>query len=98
VETELSKVAPPSIAEASGIALKLLEYMAVERGYLERFMALAGLSIEDVRNAAADPNFHGGILDFALSDESLLLAFTANAGLKPEKMIVYRSKLPGFAP
>ena len=85
--------------EASGaIALKLLAYLASDSDQLGRFMALSGLSPDDLRANLADPAFQGGVLDFALSDESLLLAFAANEGLDPASVMRARAKLPGFAP
>ncbi|NMD09225.1 MAG: DUF3572 domain-containing protein [Phyllobacteriaceae bacterium] len=78
--------------------MKLLAYMAANEDLLGRFMGLSGLSPDDLRQGIADPAFQAGVLDFALSDESLLLAFAANAGLDPASLMQARSKMPGFAP
>lgn len=92
------KAAPPSRNEATHIALKLLEYLAVDGAQLERFVALSGMSLGDVKAQAGDDHFLAGLLDFALSDESLLLAFAANEGLQPQRIMQLRAHLPGFAP
>jgi Protein of unknown function (DUF3572) len=80
---------------ASDIALKLLSFMA-DDGALFRFMDISGIDPQSLKNQIAEPSFHAALLDFALSDETLLLAFAANAGLNPAEIIRFRSKLPGF--
>lgn len=79
------------------ITLKLLAYLASDAELLGRFMALTGISPQDLRQGLKDPAFQAGVLDFVLSDESLLLAFAANAGLKPEAVMKARARLPGFS-
>ena len=81
---------------ASDIALKLLAYMA-EDGALFRFIDLTGIDPQSLKSIAAEPSFHAAILDFALSDETLLLAFAANAEINPAEIVKLRSRLPGFA-
>lgn len=77
--------------------MKLLGFLASDPDLIGRFMALTGLSPNDLRQSLADPAFQAGVLDFALQDESLLLAFAANAGIRPESVMRARSRLPGFA-
>jgi len=93
----LVKAAPMNRHDASCIALKLLRYLADDDARLERFLALSGMSLGDVKEAADSETFQAGVLDFALSDESLLLAFAANEGLQPKKIVQLRAYLPGFA-
>lgn len=83
--------------EAGDLALKLLTFLASDPDLIGRFMALTGLSPQDLRQSLSDPAFQAGVLDFALQDESLLIAFAANAGLKPDAVMRARAKLPGFA-
>ena len=77
--------------------MKLLGFLAEDADLLGRFMSLSGLSPDDLRRGIADPAFQAGVLDFALSDESLLLAFAANAGIDPAAVMKARTKMPGFA-
>jgi len=93
----LLKQLKPAAEESADIALKFLTYLASDPEQLGRFMALTGISPQDLRQGIQDPAFQAGALDFALSDESLLLAFAANAGLKPEAVMKARSRLPGFS-
>ncbi len=82
---------------ASVIAMKLLTFIAADSDLLGRFMSLSGLGPDDLRRGLNDPAFQAGVLDFALEDESLLLAFAANEGLNPVAIVQARAKLPGFA-
>lgn len=74
-----------------------MSFLASDADQLGRFMALSGLSPQDVRQNLQEPQFQAGLLDFALSDESLLLAFAANEGLDPGSVMRARSRLPGFS-
>lgn len=60
-------------------------------------MGLSGLAPDDLRRGIADPVFQAGVLDFALADESLLIAFAANAGINPASIMQARAKMPGFS-
>lgn len=91
------RTSQPKAEDAGEIALKLLSFLAGDADQLGRFMALSGLSPQDVRQNLQEPQFQAGLLDFALSDESLLLAFAANEGLDPGSVMRARSRLPGFS-
>jgi Protein of unknown function (DUF3572) len=88
---------PESSEDAEVIALKILGFLASEPERLERFMDLSGLSVDTIRASAADPAFLGGIIDYILTDQSLLLIFAEENGLKPESLAQVRRKLPGAA-
>ena len=75
----------------------MLVFVASDPDQLGRFMALSGLSPQDLRANLQDPVFQAGVLDFALSDESLLLAFAANEGIDPHAVLRARARLPGFS-
>ena len=91
------KQTQPKREDGGAIALKLMAFLAADSDQLGRFMALSGLSPSDLKANLPDPAFQGGVLDFALSDESLLLAFAANEGLDPAAIMRARASLPGFA-
>jgi len=48
---------------------------------LRRFLDLSGLDPANLREAAADPGFLLGILDYVSGDEALLVAFATDAGI-----------------
>jgi hypothetical protein len=85
----------PGAENAETVALQALAWLAGEEDHLARFMGLAGLSVDELRARAAEPAFLGGVLDFVLENEALLLAFAEAAGLKPEAVARVRRQLPG---
>ena len=82
---------------ATVIALKLIAFLASDADRLERFCALSGLLEQDIKGSLQDPDFLGFVFDYVLQDESLLLAFAADEGLRPETVVAARRKLPGFS-
>ena len=98
--TEFAMMRPKiteSTEDAEVIALKALSFLATDPERLSRFMDLSGLGIGDIRASAEDPAFLGGVLDHLLADDSLLLIFAEEHGLKPERIGQLRRKLPGAA-
>lgn len=84
---------PNDTAETA--ALQALGFVAGDADRLARFMALAGVSVDELKARAGDPAFLGGVLDFVLEDEELLLEFCAASGLKPASVARLRADLPG---
>jgi hypothetical protein len=87
--------ASPEDEAASTIALQLLGFLLSDDDRLAHFLALTGLGLDDLRAHATDRAFQGGLLDYALADESLLLAFAAERELRPESVLRARQRLPG---
>jgi hypothetical protein len=85
----------PAAENAETIALQALAWLASEEDHLARFMGLAGLSVDELRARASEPAFLGGVLDFVLENEALLVAFAQAAELKPEAVARVRRQLPG---
>jgi hypothetical protein len=69
---------------AETIAIEVLSFLAKDSARLDRFLALSGVGLDNLRAAAAEPGFLAAVLDHLASDESLLLAFAAEAGQNPE--------------
>ncbi len=82
---------------SSDIALLYMAYLASNEDKLGQFCNQSGLGQSELTQRLTDPSFHGFLLDFLLQDESELLAFSAAQGLKPETIMIARSKLPGFS-
>jgi hypothetical protein len=72
-----------SRGEAEILALKVLGFLADDPARLSRFLALSGVDLNDLREAAQRPDFLAGLLNHLLEDESLLLTFTAEHELDP---------------
>jgi hypothetical protein len=79
------------------MALELLAFIARDEVALGRFVAETGLSPDTIAAQVQDPTFLAGVMDFVLGDESLLLAYAANAGIDPHAVLRARSKLPGYS-
>jgi hypothetical protein len=72
-----------SRGEAEIIALKVLGFLADDPARLSRFLALSGVDLNDLREAAQSPDFQAGLLNHLLEDEALLLTFCAEHQLDP---------------
>jgi 2-hydroxychromene-2-carboxylate isomerase len=83
----------PQMAEALGALA--LGWIARDRELLDAFMGAAGLSPDELRARAGDPEFLGFVLDFVLEDDERVTAVAAEAGLAPEKLLAARAALPG---
>jgi Protein of unknown function (DUF3572) len=73
-----------NLESARSLAVDALSFLAADSDRLSRFLELTGLGPDNLRTAAADPAFLGSVLDYLIADEELLVAFAADAGLKPE--------------
>ncbi len=80
---------------ASHLAVSALVFLAQDMDRLGRFLALSGLDPSKIREAASDPNFLIGVLDHMLADEGLLIAFTAEAGIRPDMVAEAKTTLAG---
>ncbi len=91
----------PKIAQntqhSSDIALLYMAYLASEPEKLGAFCNQSGLGQTELTERLQDVAFQGFLLDYLLQDESELLAFAAENNLKPEAIMIARSKLPGFS-
>jgi hypothetical protein len=80
------------------VAIAALGYLAGRPEETARFLAVTGLYPARLRAAASEPGFLAGVLDHILSDESLLLAFAAEAGLPPASVAEARHRLDPARP
>jgi hypothetical protein len=83
----------PTAPDAELVAINALRFLAGRHEDLGHFLAVSGVNPADLRRLAGDPAFLGGILDFLLGNESLLLAFAADAGLPAEAVVRARRQL-----
>lgn len=81
--------------EAEMLAIRALGHIAADEDLLGDFMALSGLSTDELRLRAGEAELLGGILDFMLADEARLLAFCEAEELRPELPARARRALPG---
>ncbi len=79
--------------EAEALATQALVYLSRDSEQLGRFLSLTGIGPELIRQAAAEPGFLAGVLEFYMSDETLLLAFCENFGVRPTMFAAARYRL-----
>ena len=60
-----------------------------------RFFALSGLDQASLKARASEPAVLGGVLDFVLGDERLVLSLAETFDVPPEAFAKARRKLPG---
>ncbi len=71
----------PEAAET--LAVQALAFIAQDGERLGRFLAVTGIGPAQIREAAGEPRFLAGVLDYVAADEALLVAFAQQAGIDP---------------
>jgi len=77
------------------VALKALAFLAEDRHRIERFLSWTGLGPDDLRAGAASAAVQGGVLDYLLAHEALLVAFAGSVGVGPDAPAAARRALAG---
>jgi hypothetical protein len=85
----------PTRETAEMLAVQALSFIAEEPQSLSRFLDTSGISVVQIRTAAAEPRFLAGVLEYMLSDETLLRAFADQAGIDPAELAHAASALGG---
>jgi hypothetical protein len=91
----MPKSSPNTREFGENLAIQALGFLAHDPDQLGRFLSLAGIGPEEIRQAAADPAFLAGLLDYVASDEPLLLAVAEHIGVKPEAVMRAHAALSG---
>ncbi len=81
--------------KAHEIATDALLGLARDPELVGRFLAVSGIGPESIRLAAEEPGFLAGVLEFYMADETLLLTFCENSGLRPTMIAAARFALAG---
>jgi hypothetical protein len=69
--------------EAEAIAISALSFLAADPELLPRFLAITGIDAGAIREAAREPGFLAGVLQFILAHEPTLLRFAEQTGTPP---------------
>lgn len=72
--------------DIDSIAIDALVFIAGDDELLPRFLALTGIQVEQIREAAEEPGFLAGVLQFLLAHEPSLLKFSEHSGHAPESV------------
>jgi len=81
--------------DAEFLAIRALGHVAADEDLIGDFMALTGLSPDELRARAGEPEFLGAVLDFLMADEARLLAFCEASSIAPHLPGQARRALPG---
>lgn len=79
--------------DAEALAIDALGFLAADETRLVPFLGVTGLSLADIRQQAGSLEFLAGVLDFLMSDDSLLLVFASHKGLDPNLIAAARHAL-----
>ena len=80
---------------AEALAIAALGYLASEPEHLGGFLAATGIGPDQIRNAARDPEFLSGVLDYFAGNEALLVAFAKDQDIDPNQIERARAALGG---
>jgi len=78
---------------AESLSIEGLSFLAQNEDGFLRFLALSGLTVGELRQAAQSKAFLAGVLDYILGNEKTLLAFAAHADVSPDSVGAARSAL-----
>ncbi|HTN60130.1 MAG TPA: DUF3572 family protein [Devosia sp.] len=78
---------------AAPLAELCLGYLAEHANDLLRFMDFAGYDPASLRQSVGSTQLQRGLIDYFASNESILLALCANAGITPEQFMRVWAKL-----
>ena len=79
---------------AEQLAVAVLGFVAADPVLLPRFLALSGIEANRIRQAAAEPGFLAGVLQFVLAHEPTLAAFCEASGVEPARVSAALRALP----
>ena len=74
-------------------AIAILGFLASDPERLGRFLSLTGVNPSDIRGLMRDQGFWQAIFDHLFEDESLLMAYCAEAQLQPAALVKLRQGL-----
>lgn len=80
---------------AEEIAIQALGFIASDETLLGRFIDLTGIAANEIRQAAGEPGFAAGVLQFICAHEPTLVAFAEASGIAPATVMTAKQALPG---
>lgn len=89
-----SRPARMDIEAAEALAIAALGHVAADPVLLPRFLAISGIDAAQVRQAAREPGFLAGVLQFLMAHEPTLAAFCAASGHAPAAVAAALRALP----
>ncbi|WP_309084561.1 DUF3572 domain-containing protein [Chelativorans sp.] len=80
--------------QAEAIAIQALAFIASDPQLLQRFLSLTGIEAGDIRQAAREPGFLAGVLQFILAHEPTLVSCSEASGIAPQDLRAAYNALP----
>ena len=77
------------------LPLVFFTFLMADDDRRDNFMATSGLAVSELGARLLEPHFKSFLLDYALSDEKLIVDFAAEHGVDPLIFMRARQKLPG---
>ena len=68
---------------AEALAIQALGFIAADPELLPRFLAITGIEANSIRQAAREPGFLAGVLQFIAAHEPTLMRFSEETGTPP---------------
>lgn len=90
-----TSMTPLGREQAETLGLQALGWLVGQDDLAGAFLGATGVSADELKTRASDPEFLGFVLDFLLGDEDALLAFCEAADLSPDRPTRARAALPG---
>ena len=81
--------------DAEALGIRALAFVAGDPDLLPRFLSITGIEAGRIREAARQPGFLAGVLDFVLAHVPTVMAFAEASGLDPSSLAAARRALPG---
>jgi hypothetical protein len=79
---------------AETMALNMITFLMSDEDRAGGFFGATGLSADDLRAGVTQPAFLGGVMDYLLSREDLLVGFCEEHGIDPMQPLRVRQILP----
>ena len=79
---------------AEALAIRALGFVAADPELLPRFLAITGIEAGSIRQAAREPGFLAGVLQFIAAHEPTLMRFVEESGIPPQQVSAALRALP----
>ena len=81
--------------DAEMVAIKMIEWLAKDERTFGNFARATGVTVEDFKEHASNPEFLASVIDFLLSSEDMVVAFCEDLSLPFDLPMEARKSLPG---
>jgi hypothetical protein len=88
------EMASSNLENAEALAIQALGFIAADPELMPRFLAITGIEVGSIRQAADEPGFLAGVLQFIAAHEPTLLRFAEETGTRPGDVAAALRALP----